>query len=230
LKYSFPNLTLSAFGDTGRASQSGRILEMGIIGAMKGKFREISEMVSGLQLLIKEGKYRREQAGYIGLLCFPDKLPNFEIKYEWPSTGALEFARYFLQRNKMESENGLMVGVQGATYNHNHCNGMAMELYGVGEVMGLDSGTGPNYEHPLHQNYYSQWAAHNTVVAAGSSSSKPFKGGAGAKDIGAIELEAMEPMPEENAVSSNYYLLIRVILTVYQYAPITHPWNCSGFR
>lgn len=204
LKYSFPNLTLSAFGDTGRASQSGRILEMGIIGAMRGKFREISEMVSGLHLLIKEGKYRREQAGYIGLLCFPDKLPNFEIKYEWPRTGALEFARYFLQRNKMESENGLMVGVQGATYNHNHCNGMAMELYGVGEVMGVDPGTGPNYEHPLHQNYYSQWAAHNTVVAAGSSSSKPFKGGAGAKDIGVIELEAMEPMPEENAVSSNY--------------------------
>ena len=97
-----------------------------------------------------------------------------------------------------------MVGVQGATYNHNHCNGMAMELYGLGEVMGIDAGTGPNYEHPLHRNYYSQWAAHNTVVAAGSSSSVPFSGSAGAKSIGQIELAAMEPMPDKEAVSPGY--------------------------
>ena len=97
-----------------------------------------------------------------------------------------------------------MYGVQGASYNHNHCNGMAMELYGLGEVMGIDAGTGPTYEHPLHVNYYSQWAAHNTVVAAGSSGSVPFSGSAGRKDIGKIELAAMEPMPEKEAVSPLY--------------------------
>jgi len=106
-----------------------------------------------------------------------------------------------LQRNGMDPQTGLMYGVQGASYNHNHCNGMAMELYGIGEVMGIDAGAGPTYEHPLHVNYFSQWAAHNTVTAAGSSSSVPFSGSAGRKNIGQIELAAMEPMPDRDAVS-----------------------------
>lgn len=50
-----------------------------------------------------------------------------------------------------------MFVVQGATYNHNHSNGMSMELYGKGTVMGIDPGNGPAYEHPLHVNYYTQW-------------------------------------------------------------------------
>ncbi|HEX2974292.1 MAG TPA: heparinase II/III family protein, partial [Bacteroidales bacterium] len=107
-------------------------------------------------------------------------------------------------RNGMDPEYGLMYGVQGASYNHNHNNGMAMELYGMGTVMGIDAGTGPTYEHPLHQTYYSQWAAHNTVVAAGSSSSVPWSGGAGRKNIGEIELTAMEPMADRPAVSPSY--------------------------
>jgi hypothetical protein len=81
---------------------------------------------------------------------------------------------------------------------------MAMELYGLGDVLGIDAGTGPNYEHPMHRNYYSQWAAHNTVVAAGSSSSVPFSGSAGTKNIGQIELVAMEPLPDQEAVSTNF--------------------------
>jgi hypothetical protein len=101
----------------------------------------------------------------------------------------------------MDPETGLMYGVQGASYNHNHCNGMAMELYGIGTVMGIDAGTGPTYEHPLHQTYYSQWAAHNTVVAAGASSSVPFSGSAGRKNIGQVELAAMEPLADRQPVS-----------------------------
>ena len=204
LKYAFPNLTVGAFGDTGRASQSPESLEIGLIGAEKYNQSELPEMLASMQLLIEGGKYRREESGYLGLLCFLPDVPEAGTCYEWPRTGTLEFARYFLQRNGMDPETGLMVGVQGATYNHNHCNGMAMELYGAGEVMGIDAGKGPNYEHPMHRNYYSQWAAHNTVVAAGSSSSIPFSGSAGAKDIGQIELAAMEPMSDEDAVSPDF--------------------------
>ena len=85
--------------------------------------------------------------------------------------------------------------VQGATYNHNHSNGMSMELYGAGTVQGIDPGNGPTYEHPMHVNYYTQWAAHNTVVAAGASTSvTPFRGGGGTKRIGQVELVSMEPV------------------------------------
>ncbi len=203
LKYSFPNLTVGAFGDTGRASQSAESLEIGLVAAAKYQKPEKEKMVAAMQQLIESGKYRRETAGYLGLLCFLPEISPSNETYSWPRSGSLEFARYFIQRNGTDKETGLMVGVQGASYNHNHCNGMAMELYGLGEVMGLDAGTGPNYEHPMHRNYYAQWAAHNTVVAAGSSASVPFNGAAGTKDIGAIELVAMEPLPDKESVSDH---------------------------
>jgi hypothetical protein len=204
LKYSFPNLTVGAFGDTGRASQSAESLEIGLLGALRHNQPELPEMLASMKKLIDGDIYKRERSGFMGLLCFLPEIPEAKTTYQWPRTGTLEFARFFLQRNGTDPKTGLMVGVQGATYNHNHCNGMAMELYGLGEVLGIDAGTGANYEHPLHRNYYSQWAAHNTVVAAGMSSAVPFSGSAGTKQVGQIDLAAMEPMPDETAVSPNY--------------------------
>ena len=204
LKYSFPNLTVGGFGDTGRASQSAESLEIGLVGAIKYNQPELPDMLASMKKMIDGGIYKRERSGFLGLLCFLPEIPEAKTTYQWPRTGTLEFAKYFVQRNGTDRQTGLMVGVQGATYNHNHCNGMAIELYGLGEVMGIDAGTGPNYEHPLHRNYYSQWAAHNTVVAAGSSSSVPFSGSAGSKNIGQIELAAMEPLPDHKAVSPDY--------------------------
>jgi hypothetical protein len=205
LKYSFPNLMVSAFGDTGRASQSPATLEIGLAIALKYNRMELPGMMSAMNALINGGLYSREQSGLLGLLTYLPELPNVEsAPYEWPRSGELEFARFYLQRNGMDTKHGLMYGVQGASYNHNHCNGMAMELYGYGEIVGIDAGIGPNYEHPLHVNYFSQWAAHNTVVSAGASSSVPFSGSAGRKNIGQIELAAMEPMPDKSAVSPNY--------------------------
>ena len=204
LKYSFPNLTVGGFGDTGRASQSGESLEIGLIGAVKYNQPELPEMLASMKKMVDGGIYKRQRSGVVGLLCYLPEIPETKSTFQWPRTGTLDFARYFLQRNGTDPQTGLMIGVQGATYNHNHCNGMAMEVYGLGEVLGIDAGTGPNYEHPLHKNYYSQWAAHNTVVAAGSSSSVPFSGSAGAKNIGQIELAAMEPMPDQKAVSPDF--------------------------
>ncbi|MDQ3845416.1 MAG: hypothetical protein M3342_15620, partial [Bacteroidota bacterium] len=80
--------------------------------------------------------------------------------------------------------------------------GMAVELYGKGMVMGIDPGKGITYEAPMHVNYYAQWAAHNTVVSGAASTSVPaFKGGGGTKNMGAIQLEAMEPRADKEAVS-----------------------------
>lgn len=204
IKYSFPNLLVSGFGDTGHASQSAESLEIGLIGATKYNEPELPNMLAAMKQLIDGGMYKRERSGFLGLLCFLPEIPAATTTYQWPRTGTLDFAKYFLQRNGTDRETGLMIGVQGATYNHNHCNGMAMELYGCGAIQGIDAGTGPNYEHPMHRNYYSQWAAHNTVVAAGSSSSVPFSGSAGQKNIGHIDLAAMEPMPDQDAVSPDY--------------------------
>ena len=203
LKYSFPNLKVSSYGDTGRPSQSPEMLEIGIEMADKYKLPVLNQLTASMDVLIQNKQYRREESGYMGLLSFlPSIPPSKGTTYQWPRSGTLDFAKCFLQRNGMNKDNGLMFVVQGATYNHNHANGMSMELYGAGYNMGIDPGDGPTYEAPMHVNYYAQFAAHNTVTGNASSASVPyFKGGGGAKNIGQIELESMEPRPEKQAIS-----------------------------
>jgi hypothetical protein len=203
LKYSFPNYKASSFGDTGRPSESPEMLEIGIEMADKYKLPVLSQLTASMDVLIKNKQYKREQSGFLGLLCFLPEIPKSKgADYQWPRSGELDFAGCYLQRNGTDSEKGLMYVVQGASYNHNHANGMSMELYGAGYNMGIDPGNGPTYESPMHVQYYTQFAAHNTVTGAASSTSDPvFKGGGGMKNIGKITLEAMEPKPEKAAVS-----------------------------
>ncbi len=203
LKYSFPNLMAPSFGDTGPATQSAECLEIGMAMAKKYANPILPQLAAAMQVLIDKKGYKREASNYLGLLSYLPELPlNNAILYQWPRSGELDFAKAYLQRNGTDKETGLMYVVQGATYNHNHANGMSMELYGAGTVMGPDPGNGTNYEHVSHVKYYAQWAAHNTVVGGAASGSVPyFKGGGGTKKIGEIKLKAMEPKAGLTAVS-----------------------------
>lgn len=196
LKYSFPDMTASAFGDTGRPMQSMECLEIAIKMAQKNSLPVLPDLIGAACLFESRVGYDRSKVGITGLLCYLPQLPQDVSLSDslWRRSEKLDFASCYLQRNGMDVKNGLMFVVQGASYNHNHSNGMSMELYGRGTVMGIDPGNGPTYEHPLHVNYYTQWGAHNTVVAGGASYSlKPFLGSGGKKDIGEIELLSMEP-------------------------------------
>lgn len=202
LKYTFPNFQGSSFGDTGRPRQSPECLEIGIAMADKYNRNEIQSMAAAMDILLKDGSYKRENSGFFGLLCFVPELPEPQEEYTWDRSGKLDFARFYLQRNGTDKKHGLMYAVQGASYNHNHANGMSMELYGIGQVMAPDPGNGHNYEDPMHVRYYARWAAHNTVVADARSSSVPVvRGGGGMKNIGAVELASMEPLAGKKAVS-----------------------------
>ncbi|MBD0279091.1 MAG: hypothetical protein ICV81_14195, partial [Flavisolibacter sp.] len=203
LKYSFPNFMAPSIGDTGPVSQSPECLEIGILMAKKYENKIVDQLTAAMDVLIEKKGYKRETTDYLGLLCFLPEIPtNNTVSYTWPRSGGLDFAKCYLQRNGADKENGLMYVVQGASYNHNHANGMAVELYGKGMVMGIDPGKGITCEAPMHVNYYAQWAAHNTVVSGAASGSVPaFKGGGGTKNIGAIQLEAMEPRANQEAVS-----------------------------
>lgn len=196
LKYSFPDMTASAFGDTGRPMQSMECLEIAIKMAQKYSLPVLPNLIGAACLFESRVGCDRSKVGITGLLCYLPQLPQDVSLSDslWRRSEKLDFASCYLQRNGMDVKNGLMFVVQGASYNHNHSNGMSMELYGKGTVMGIDPGNGPTYEHPLHVNYYTQWGAHNTVVAGGTSYSlKPFLGSGGKKDIGEIELLSMEP-------------------------------------
>ena len=203
LKYSFPNFLAPSIGDTGPVSQSPECLEIGLLMAKKYNSPELAQLMSAMDVLIQRKGYKRESAEWLGLLSYLPEIPSStNIKYTWPRSGELDFAKCYLQRNGSDKEHGLMYLVQGASYNHNHANGMSLELYGAGRVMGIDPGKGITYEAPMHVDYYAQWAAHNTVVSGAKSGAVPhFKGGGGTKRIGQIELATMEPKAGKAAVS-----------------------------
>lgn len=205
LKYAFPNLKNPAFGDNGaRPAENPNSLEIALVMASHQKDTALTErLYASMGSLLDAGTYRRSSSGYLGLLAFLPTVPKPSREpAPWPRSGQLDYAGLYLQRNGTDPRHGLMYVVQGATYNHNHANGMSMELYGPGMVMGADPGDGLNYDAPLHISYYAEWAAHNTVVTAEKSGPVPrFRGGGGAKPIGKISLVAMEPAAGAAAVS-----------------------------
>jgi hypothetical protein len=203
LGYSFPNLRIMGFGDIGHwGTQSPQNLEIAIRFASKYGHPALPGLVASLNQLIEAGEYDRSESGWFGLLTYLSKIPETDAEsFEWDRTMKLDFAKMYGHRNGTDPETGLMYYVQGATYNHNHANGMAMELYGRNYVMGADPGTA-SYDEKISVNYYAVFGAHNTVIAAGASEpSKPFTGSGGAKHMGEISLSAMEPTAEQKAVS-----------------------------
>jgi hypothetical protein len=77
---------------------------------------------------------------------------------------------WFVQRSKYDSkENGMMISQYASYGNHAHSNGVAMELYGKGYVLGAESGIGSTYFEKPYLEYYSQFPAHNTVMVDGIS-------------------------------------------------------------
>ena len=218
MKYSFPNLQAPTFGDTGPATQSPLCLEIGLLMASNYQHPILPQLSAAMKKLKADKGYKREDADYLGLLCYLPQLPEDKNNtgYTWPRSSQLDFAKAYFQRNGSEATSALMYVVQGATYNHNHANGMSVELYGSGTIMGPDPGNGLTYEDPMHVNYYSQWAAHNTVITGSlSAPSSVFKGGGGAKKMGQISLSSMEPKPETTALSDNFQF------TITRYVDIT---------
>ena len=204
LRYSFPNLQLMGYGDIGGwRHQSPRNLEIAIRFASTYAPDVLPGLISSLNQLIDAGLYSRENAGWYGLLTYLAEFPEQEEDiFEWDRSFSLDFARLYGHRNGTDKETGLMHYVQGATYNHNHANGMAMELYGRGYILGADPGISATYEDSVFVHYLATFAAHNTVIAAGASEpSVPFLGSGGEKHMGEINLSVMEPATGSDGVS-----------------------------
>ena len=74
-------------------------------------------------------------------------------------------------RTGMDKQHDLMASVNASLGNHAHANGISLELYGKGYVLGPDAGIGKHLYSGLdYSEYYSQMPAHNTVVVDGVSS------------------------------------------------------------
>ena len=120
-----------------------------------------------------------------------------------PRSDTLPHAGIALQRNPAPTNNqtyGLMGFVGGAAHVHSHACGMAMELFGMGEVMGSKSGR-EDYGSDINEKFYRVFASNNTVIVNGASRGEGDWGDFG---INTVQTVAMEPKAFANAVSPNY--------------------------
>lgn len=78
---------------------------------------------------------------------------------------------WLIHRSGMNPRHDLSISLNASLGNHQHANGISMELYGKGFVLGPDAGIGKHLYSGLdYAEYYSQMPAHNTVCVDGISS------------------------------------------------------------
>lgn len=154
---------------------------------------------------IAAGKYDRSGEivkSPLPLFWFADAVTESAAQLQVPRTDVLSHAGIALQRNLSptgDPVHGLMGFVGGGAHVHSHANGMNIELYGQGTVLGVDAGKG-DYKSDLHENYYRLFAGHNTVIVNGASGSA---GGWVNLGINTVQVETMEPRPNETGVAPN---------------------------
>ena len=97
--------------------------------------------------------------------------PKSEIEKVTSPNFYSEKVSWLIQRSGMDKQHDLAISLNGSMGNHMHANGISMELYGKGFVLGPDAGIGRTLYSGLdYLEYYSQFPAHNTVCVDGVSS------------------------------------------------------------
>ena len=152
-EYLFPNRMIAGFGDT----HPGYLNTGGIDHILKYATRHKDKNLISEMNLLKS--------------AVAPKAPISEIeKY----TSTLFYApnvSWIAMRSGMDKQHDLMASINASLGNHQHANGISLELYGKGYVLGPDAGIGRTLYSGLdYLEYYSQMPAHNTVVVDGVSS------------------------------------------------------------
>lgn len=180
-QYLFPNGQTSAFGDSKYgALQTGAISNM-IYMCQKYNNREDEVKFTEMYKLLNPGAGEQNKE----VKKIPAQVSSFftskplqldkntgkaQLKDYVTQTFFAPNVSWFVQRNQYEDpKNGMMISLYGSYGNHAHSNGVAMELYGKGYVLGAESGIGSTYFEKPYLEYYSQFPAHNTVMVDGIS-------------------------------------------------------------
>ena len=180
-QYLFPNRMMCGFGDTHPSYLNTTPIKRMIQNAQaNGKLEQEDYFTALLRCLEPEtGKTKGEKQVPVSVSSFFDEKP-LELKSEVKPGRIEDYVSPFfyapnvswlVQRNGMNPRHSLMVSLNGSMGNHMHANGISMELYGKGYVLGPDAGIGQfSYSGLDYAEYYSQFPSHNTVCVDGISS------------------------------------------------------------
>jgi len=204
-EWKFPNGEYIRLGDgprqAGTAYESYEIAYA--LGQREGDANLRATFGALINLGIEQGEYQRTRPlGHrsgasiylspLQLLWFAPEITGKMAPPAPRTTDVIPFAGAVLQRNFSNARNpehSLMAVVSGGHYVHAHASGMALELYGAGQVLGANAGKG-TYTTDEHENYRRLFAAYNTVIVNGASRSE---GGWVNLGINTVETITLEP-------------------------------------
>lgn len=180
-QYLFPNRMICGFGDThpGYMRTSGlvRMIQNAQKYKLPAQEKMYTEMLKCIDPSVSASRGKRQLRPSVNSL-FAEK--EFQVNPSIPAGKIEQYVSplfyspkvsWLAQRNGMDKQHSLMISLNGSRGNHQHANGISMELYGKGYVLGPDAGIGRwLYSGLDYQEYYSQFPAHNTVCVDGVSS------------------------------------------------------------
>ncbi len=151
-QYLFPNRMICGWGDTHPNYLSSHAADLMKKYAERHEDKDLAARLSGLLDAIKPEAPAAEIEKYVSKTFYS---PNVS---------------WLMQRTGMDIQHDLAISLNGALGNHEHANGISMELYGKGFVLGPDAGIGRTlYSGADYNEYYSRFPAHNTVCVDGVS-------------------------------------------------------------
>lgn len=180
-QYLFPNGYMVGFGDSKHLSLPPEIFELLISNYRKYKSEDKETILSSLlQQMISNGEYKRKADDLFQLFFYVDnlkKVENVQGSLEKLTTPTFYAPNVSMFNQRLGTgKDAVMVSTVGSYGNHSHVNGISIELFANKYVLAPDSGRGPSYWHTDHENYYSRFPAHNTVVVNGISDYAPMRG------------------------------------------------------
>ena len=151
-QYLFPNRMICGFGDTHPNYLSPHAADLMKGYAERHQNKALADRLSALRSAIRPDAPAAEIEKYVSRTFYS---PNVS---------------WLMQRTGMDPQHDLAISLNAALGNHMHANGITMELYGKGFVLGPDAGIGKTlYSGADYNEYYSRFPAHNTVCVDGVS-------------------------------------------------------------
>lgn len=181
-QYLFPNRMICGFGDTHPSYLNTnffiRMIQNAQVNGKKEQERYFTALLKCLRPEAGNEKANHQNVRVSVNSFFEDKPLNLDPEvregkmedYVSPLFYAPNVS-WLVQRNGMHPRHSLMISLNASEGNHMHANGISMELYGKGYVLGPDAGIGLYLYSGLdYAEYYSQFPSHNTVCVDGISS------------------------------------------------------------